>query len=278
MTTNDAGTEPALAAPLWVHGDVYEHYVGRWSRLVARAFVPWLAVPPDRRWLDVGCGTGALTTVILNQSAPRDVAGIEPSPGFVAHARDHVPDPRARFEAGDAQALPFADRTFDAVVSGLVLNFVSQPDLAVHEMVRVVRTGGTVAAYVWDYAGRMELMRHFWDAAVALDPAAAAQDEGRRSPLCLPEPLRALFREAGLDNAEVRAIDVPTVFRDFDDYWSPFLGGQAPAPRYAMALDEGHRATLRDRIRTSLPIQPDGSIQLIARAWAVRGRRRDVEA
>lgn len=129
-----------------------------------------------------------------------------------------------------------------------------------------------VAAYVWDYAGKMELMRYFWDAAVALDPAAYELDEGRRFPVCQPEPLAKLFAEAGLHRVEVRPIDVPTDFRDFDDYWSPFLGGQAPAPGYAMSLSEEGRAKLRERIRSKLPIAEDRAIHLIARAWAVRGR------
>jgi hypothetical protein len=159
----------------------------------------------------------------------------------------------------------------DIAVSGLALNFVPQPSLAVHEMTRTVRAGGTVAAYVWDYAGTMELMRYFWDAAGALDPAALALDEGRRFPLCRPDPLIELFTQAGLRDVQVRAIDVPTRFRDFDDYWSPFLGGQGPAPGYAMSLDEPRRDALRERLRASLPIAADGSIALIARAWAVRG-------
>src|SRR3712207_571437 len=141
----------------------------------------------------------------------------------------------------------------------------------VAEMARVTRGGGTVAAYVWDYSGEMQLMGHFWDAAVALDPAARERDEGVRFPLCRPEPLATVFRDAGVGAVDVRAIDVPTLFRDFEDYWSPFLGGQGPAPGYAMALNEDRRAALRERIRAGLPIRPDGSIHLIARAWAVRG-------
>jgi len=129
-----------------------------------------------------------------------------------------------------------------------------------------------VAAYVWDYAREMQLMRHFWDAAVELDPGARDLDEGRRFPMCRPEPLEQLFTEAGLDGPAVRPIDVPTRFRDFDDYWTPFLGGQAPAPGYCMSLSDERRATLRELIRTRLPIGPDGTIDLIARAWAVRGR------
>jgi SAM-dependent methyltransferase len=127
------------------------------------------------------------------------------------------------------------------VVSGLVLNFVPDPALAAREMTRVARPGGRVAAYVWDYAGRMELIRHFWDAAAALDPAAAELDEGRRFGLCQPEPLGRLFRDAGLADVGVRPIEVATRFRDFDDYWDPFLGGQGPAPGYAMSLDEPGR-------------------------------------
>jgi hypothetical protein len=155
----------------------------------------------------------------------------------------------------------------------LVLNFVPVPDQlkAAREMVRSARTGGTVASYVWDYAGEMQLMRHFWDAAVALDPAARDLDEGVRFSLCRPDALAALFRKAGLSAIETRAIDVPTVFLDFDDYWTPFLTAQTPA--YARSLDEARRTTLREKLRVSLPIQPDGSIHLIARAWAVRGVR-----
>ncbi len=273
MGTSDTGTGPVRDDVLWASGAIYEPYVGRWSRLVAPNFTAWLAISPGKRWLDVGCGTGALSASILDHADPRETVGIDPSPGFIAYAQEHVRDSRARFETGDAQALPFPDGAFDAAVSGLVLNFVPDPDRAVREMTRVTRPEGAVAAYVWDYAGRMELMRHFWDAAAALDPAARDLDEGRRSPLCQPGPLGDLFRGAGLAGVEVRAIDVPTVFRDFDDYWSPFLGGQAPAPRYAMSLDEEHRAALRERIRAGLPFEPDGSIHLIARAWAVRGQR-----
>lgn len=255
----------------WDSGDAYEPYVGRWSRLVAREFLGWLAVPPGGCWLDVGCGTGALAETILALAAPREVVGVDPSPAYVASACDRVIDPRVRFEVGDAQAIREASATFDAVASGLVLNFVPEPDRALSEMVRVARPGGVVAAYVWDYAEGMQMMRHFWDAAAALDPRARELDEGRRFPLCKPEPLTNLFQTAGLEKVEVRAIDVPTVFRDFDDYWSPFLGGQAPAPGYAMSLSEERRAALREQIRASLPTNSQREHHLIARAWAVRG-------
>lgn len=255
---------------VWAAGKLYEPYVGRWSRLVAKEFVAWLDVPPQRDWLDVGCGTGALAEVILHAAAPRSVKGVDPSPGFIEYARAHVADPKATFDVADAQSLPMDSASFDVAVSGLVLNFVPQPAHALGEMARAVRPGGIVAAYVWDYVGKMELMRYFWDAAVALDPAARELDEGRRFPMCRPEPLVELFTHAGLREVKVRAIDVPTRFHNFDDYWTPFLGGQGPAPGYAMSLSEERRGDLRDRIRASLPGGTDGSIHLIARAWAVR--------
>lgn len=256
---------------IWTSGPPYEAYVGRWSRLVAREFLPWLAMSSGSRWLDVGCGTGALSETILREAGPTEVVGTDPSDGFVAYARGQVTDERATFEVADAQALSFEGDRFDAVVSGLVLNFIPSPERALAEMVRVVRSSGTVAAYVWDYAGDMQLMRRFWDAAAVLDPGARDLDEGRRFPLCRPEPLERLFRDARLENVAVRSIDVPTVFRDFDDYWAPFLGGQGPAPGYAMSLGEPQRIALREQIRAGLPTADDGSIRLIARAWAVRG-------
>src|SRR5215217_1869893 len=260
-------------AEWWQSGNAYEPYVGRWSRPVAREFLGWLAVPSGGRWLDVGCGTGALAETILSVAAPGEVVGIDPSPAFVAFARHRMKDPRVRFDTGDARVLQADPATFDAVVSGLVLNFVPEPGEAVAEMARVARPGGTVAAYVWDYAEGMQMMRHFWDAAVALDPEAGELDEGSRFTLCRPEPLADLFRNSELDNVEVRAIDVPTIFHDFDDYWSPFLGARAPAPAYAMSLSQERRAALRERIRANLPTNAEGEHHLTARAWAVRGVR-----
>jgi SAM-dependent methyltransferase len=258
-------------ASIWASGAAYEPYVGRWSRLVAQDFLEWLVVPEGSKWLDVGCGTGALSQTILKVASPASVQGIDQSEGFVAYARAQVSDSRANFSAGDAQSLPFETGEYDAVVSGLVLNFIPQSARALAEMARVTR--GVAAAYVWDYADEMQLMRHFWDAAAALDSAALDLDEGRRFPLCKPEPLMQLFRDAGFRDVVTRAIDVPTVFKDFDDYWSPFLGGQGPAPSYAMSLSEERRTTLRDYIHAQLPVASDGSISLIARAWAVRGVR-----
>jgi SAM-dependent methyltransferase len=257
----------------WASGAAYEPYVGRWSRRVARQLLGWLNVPAGAAWLDVGSGTGALTQTILDITAPSRVKGIDRSAGFVAYAREQMHDPRAQFDSGDAQELPVETGTYDAVVSGLMLNFVSQPATALAEMTRVAKPNGIVAVYVWDYASKMQFMRHFWNAAAALDPGAYDLDEGRRFPLGQPEPLRALFQNTGLQDVEVCGLEIDTDFRDFEDFWSPFLGGQGPAPSYVQSLHEEQRTALRDRIRMGLPFAIDGSISLVARAWAVRGRR-----
>lgn len=259
---------------VWEHGDPYERYVGRWSRQVAPLFLNWLSVSAGRRWLDIGCGTGALCTAILEACSPLSVAGVEPSEGFLESARRHL-EGRVTFYQGNATAIPLADSSVDAVVSGLVLNFVPDQLAALTEMVRVAVQGGIVGAYVWDYAEKMELMRYFWDAAVQLDPNLGALDEGLRFPLCRPEALTELFAAAKLEHIEVRAIEIPTLFPSFEDYWSPFLGGQGSAPAYVMALEEPARLRLRDSLKQRIPILPDGSISMIARAWAVRAQVAD---
>jgi SAM-dependent methyltransferase len=266
--------DSAAAVDAWSRARAYENYVGRWSRPIARAFVAWLDPSPGCRWLDVGCGTGALTESVLLEAAPAAVTGIDPSPDFVAHAADEVSDPRVTFRLGDATAVPLADDAVDVVVAGLVLNFVPDRAAALREMRRVTRRGGTVAAYVWDYSGELQLMRYFWDAAIGRDPRAVAAHEDRRFAFCRPGPLRDLFVDAGLLGVEVAPIVVPAVFADFDDfddYWTPFLDASGPAPDYARSLDEDDRAALRESLRQRLPVRPDGTIALTAGAWAVRG-------
>jgi SAM-dependent methyltransferase len=253
----------------WQHGDPYERYIGRWSRCVASAFLAWLDVPAGRRWLDVGCGTGALCAAIVEHFDPASLTGVEPSEGFLNVARATLPS-RVVLCSGNAAAIPLPGATIDVVVAGLVLNFIQDPGAAFKEMSRVAAGGAVFGAYVWDYAGKMEIIRHFWDAAVALDPGAGKLDEGLRFPVCRPDGLAAQVRAAGLQDVQVTAIDVPTPFASFQDYWEPFLGGQGPAPAYAMSLDDAARGRLRDKLRAQLPVQADGSIPLVARAWAVR--------
>jgi SAM-dependent methyltransferase len=253
----------------WERGNPYERYVGRWSRRVAPEFLAWLQVPSGRRWLDVGCGTGALCAAIVDGCSPSSVTGVEPSEGFLKTAQENLAG-RAELHQGSAMAIPLPDAAVDVVVSGLVLNFIPDQRGALREMARVTSRGGTIGAYVWDYAGKMELMRFFWDAASEIDPGAAKLDEGVRFPMCRPEALRALFVDAGLDKPELTQIDITTSFENFEDYWQPFLGGQGPAPAFAMSLDEGTRARLRDRVEARIPAQSDGRISMVARAWAIR--------
>jgi ubiquinone/menaquinone biosynthesis C-methylase UbiE len=263
-----AEEQPAL----WASRAAYETCVGRWSGIVAHQFLDWLAEPPGLTWLDIGCGTGELTKAILETQSPNRVVGIDPSESFIAFAREHVQDENVEFDVGDATSLPYEEDEFDAVVSGLVLNFVPAPDRALSGMARVTRPEGVVAAYVWDYAGKMEMIRYFFDAAVALDPDAATIDEGPRFTICDPDRLAETFERAGFREVDTQAIEVSTTFRNFDHYWTPFLAGTGVAPAYVVSLSEAKRTALRERLRETLPTAQDGSISLIARAWAVKGR------
>ena len=259
---------------VWQGSDAYEAYMGRWSRPLAEMFLAWFAVPPRRRWLDVGCGTGALTDAILGATDPIAVVGIDSSLEFVDVAQGRITDPRARFEIGDAHALPATSDGSDAVVAGLVLHFVPEPRLAVAEMVRATRPGGAVGAYVWDIPGEMQRTRYFWEAVAVTDPDAVSLDPRAHFPICRPEPLAGLFRAAGLDDVVVDAIDLPLVFRDLDEFWLPHtMAGPAAAQRYVSGLDAERKAALRERLRATLPIAADGSLHLTDRAWVVRGTK-----
>jgi SAM-dependent methyltransferase len=259
------------AKETWASGGAYEQYVGRWSRKVAKEFLAWLQLSPGQTWGDVGCGSGALVDSILAGHDPKAVIAIDQSAGFIAEARRRIDDRRVRFEVGDAMALSWPNASCDATVSGLVLNFVSDPATMTREMARVTRPGGKVAAYVWDYARGMQMMRHFWDVAIELNPDDSTLDEAKRFPLCQSEPLKLLFHEAGLTSISVRPIDILTVFGDFDDFWRPFLGKQGPAPTYLASLSEEMRERIRDALKARLVASPDGSIAMTARAWAVQG-------
>lgn len=260
---------------IWGSGDPYERWIGRWSRRVARGFLDWLVVPPGQAWGDVGCGPGALVECILAGAEPTSVVAVDRAAGFISAARARVADRRVRFAVADALALPWRSGSCDATVSGLVLNFVPDAAAMVREMTRVTRPGGRVAAYVWDYAGGMQMIRNFWDVAVQMTPHDAGLDQAERFPLCRTGPLETLFRAARLTSVSVRAIDVPTVFRDFDDYWIPFLGKQGAAPTYLASVSDATRDRIRDALKARLPTAADGSISLTARAWAARGDRAD---
>jgi SAM-dependent methyltransferase len=255
----------------WQAGDRYEAYMGRWSRQLAPRFVDWLGVADGLDWLDVGCGTGALSAAIIARCSPKSLLAVDPSEGFVAAASAALPDRRVEFRVGDAQALALESASRDVVASALVLNFIPDRGRALAEMKRVVRPGGTVGFYVWDYpGGGMELMRAFWSAATALDPAARDLAEDRRFPFCTADGLTGLMKGAGLTAIDCKAIEVPTLFRDFEDYWQPFTLGAGPAPGYCASLDPAARQRLKEKLHDDLPRRQDGSIPLGARAWALK--------
>lgn len=252
----------------WSAGRSYDHYMGRWSRLIAAEYVDWLAVPAGADWADIGCGTGALSRTILERAAPNSVTGIDPSEGFVAHARAEIADPRADFRVGDAQELPLPDDAVDVTASALALNFVPDRAKALAEMRRITRPGGIVSFYVWDYpGGGMGFIDAFWKAAAANDPAAKDLNEADRFPFCTAEGLGEICADSGILNATVRPIEVETVFPDFEAFWHPFTLGAGPAPGYCMSLSEADRARLKDTLKEM--VGGEGAVRLPARAWAV---------
>jgi ubiquinone/menaquinone biosynthesis C-methylase UbiE len=264
MTPGDAPKD------LWESASAYERFMGRWSRELARSFVSWLEVPPGGHWLEIGCGTGALTSGIVDIGRPASVVATDASEQFIGHARATLPDERVQFLAASAENLPKRAGGYDAVASCLVLNFIPDPKAALRGMRTLTAEDGVVAACVWDYAEGMEFLRRFWDAAVEEDAAASRYDEGERFPICSPSALEAAFRGAGFQQVEVEGLQVETRFEDFEDYWSPFVGGPGPAPGYLASLPAERQRDLADRLSAMLPRNDDGSIMLTARAWAAR--------
>jgi len=251
--------------------DAYERFMGRWSRQIAEPFLAFVGINDGETVLDVGSGTGSLSAAILQRTTSARVVGIDPSREYVAAASRRVGGTRAAFEVGDAQRLRYADASFDRTLSLLVVNFIPDRNAALREMMRVTRPGGVIAAAVWDYGGRMEMLRVFWDEAVALDPAIDSRDE-RHMPLSRAGELAAFWTMHGLRNVEETALDIMLAFASFDDYWRPFLEGQGPAGAYVAGLGEAPRAALEARLlQRLLKGGADGRITLSARAWVVKG-------
>jgi SAM-dependent methyltransferase len=251
---------------MFSESDGYERFMGRWSRRLAPLFVTFARVTEGDRVLDVGSGTGALAVTAAAIEFVQ-VTGIERSPAYVRYALEHAHDDGVRFEVGDALALPFSDDAFDRTLSMLVLNFVPDRAAALQQMVRVTRPGGVVAAAVWDYADGMQMLRTFWDAAVALDPDAAPRDE-RHMPLSTRGALAELWQTHGLRDIQEQPLTIDMAFASFDDYWQPFLCGQGPAGVYVSSLSASERHPLESKLRERLG---DDGFALRARAWAVRG-------
>lgn len=249
-------------------GTAYERYMGKWSQLAGETFLDWLAPKSGLRWLDVGCGNGAFTEMLVGRCAPASVVGIDPSEGQLAYARTRPAARVAEFRQGDAMALPFPDDTFDVAVMPLVIFFVPDPAKGVAEMARVVCAGGVVTAYAWDMEG-------------GGFPYEALHDEMRGLGVAVPTPpsreasridaMRDLWAGAGLDSVETREITVQRTFDDFDDYWTTVQGGPSVGPQLAaMASDDV--AFLKSRMRARLPADAVGRINYSARANAVKGR------
>jgi len=255
----------------WTAGSTYEEFMGRWSRRLASQFVSWQRIPAGVHWLDVGCGTGALANAICSRADPASVVGCDPAEPFIEFARNHSADARISFVVAGVGGLPERPGGYGSVSSLLALNFFPNPRVAVEVMRLACAPQGTVSACVWDYSSGMEFLRHFWDAATALDPAAQTLDEGKRFPLCHPDALTRLFRSAELVDIRCNAIEIPTIFASFADFWQPFLGGTGPAPSYVASLDAERREVLARKLEETLPRRADGTIALSARAWAVRG-------
>ncbi len=255
----------------WDSGDPYEYFMGRWSKLMAPEFLDWLNLPSQLTWLEIGCGTGALSEVIMQYCEPSHLISIDPSEGFIAKAKERLQN-KGEFLIGDVADIPFDDDKFDIIASGLALNFFPNLASALAEMKRVSKPNATIAAYVWDYSGRINLLRYFWDAVILVDSQSGDLDEGVRFPICNENNLENAFQQAGLFEIEVTTLDIITQFKDFEDYWNPFLGGEGPAPSYLASLPEKIKDELREKVYDNLPVEPDGSIKLLGRAIAIKGK------
>ena len=258
---------------MWNDAVGYETYVGHWSRAIAPKFLAWLSLPAKLKWLDVACGTGALSSAILSHADPEEVVGIDSSTGYLEAARRSCPHSRVRFLTGDASALPLPSGSIDAAISGLALNFMDV-DRALAEQRRVVRVGGTIAAYVWDYAGGFEFARRFWDAALRVDPRADAYDPGRKAKICRTENLHAALAAAGCAQAETCAFDDTGEFTSRDAYWHAFDARQGTAFEYLSLLSDEQRTRLKDSLLSTM--NTVGPVRLKIRALAVKGVRQQV--
>lgn len=260
-------------ADQWIAAATYERFMGRWSRTLARDFVQWLQPASQLHWLDLGCGTGALTNAICAGADPASVTACDPARPFLEYARRSMANGRASFVLAAAEDFPLREGGYDVIGSLLALNFFPNPAAALARMHSAAAPGGSICACVWDYSGDMQFLRYFWDAAIDLDLAPRHLDEGVRFPICRPDALLNLFRGAGLDGVRCEALDITTEFTNMDDYWAPLLGGSGPAPSFVASLKAPEQSLLRDRLEQVIPRQPDGTIRLHARAWAVQGQR-----
>jgi len=252
-------------------GEGYERFMGRWSRLLAPQYIAFAGIRNGERVLDVGTGTGSAAAALAAAMPSCEIVGVDPSEAFISFAKSSAGSHRVRFEVGDAQTLRHGDASFDQAMSLLVMNFVPDHERAIGETRRVTRPGGTVSACVWDYNAGMEMLRFFWDEAVALDPAMEPKDE-RHMKLSREGQLGALWRKAGLTDVQERALTIEQRYASFGDYWEPFLRGAGPGGAYVVSLTDEARRQLEARLQKRLlGDRPDSAFTLRARAWGVRG-------
>jgi ubiquinone/menaquinone biosynthesis C-methylase UbiE len=248
-------------------GDAYDRFMGRYSRELAPRLIGFAGVVEGMRALDVGCGSGLLTSALADRLGAANVAAADPSEPLLAACADRVPGADVR--RAPAEELPWPEASFDAVLSQLVMNFVADADAAVAEMCRVTAPGGIVASCTWDYAGGMRMLRTFWDAAAELDPRAPVESNMRYR---TEEELASLWERGGLDDVETGPLEVEVAYDGFDDYWEPFTLGVGPAGMYCASLDPEQRGALREGCFRRLG-SPAGPFSVTARAFAVRGTR-----
>ena len=271
----DALAQPAnvadAEAKMFAASAGYERFMGRWSRLLAPPYVEFAGVKNGDRVLDVGTGTGSLAAVVEARMPASEIVGVDPSEGFVTYARKNAKSPRSHFEVGDAQALKFKDASFDNTLALLVMNFIPDPNKAIAEMRRVTRPQGIVSACVWDYDAGMQMLRFFWDEAVALDPAIEPKDE-RHMKLSRQGQLGDLWRAAELVNVKEEPLVIDQAYSSFLDYWEPFTKGAGPGGAFVVSLTPDRRQQLEARMRKRLLKDgQDGPFTLKAKAWCVRG-------
>ena len=255
-------------------GAGYEQQMGRWSRRLAEPFLDFVGASAGERVLDVGCGTGALASALVRRVPVAELCAVDLSPAYIAHARATQPDPKIRYEVGDACALPFADSSFDRVLSLLMLHFVPSASTAIAQMCRVARPGATVGAAVWDARGGFVANRLFFDTAAALDPKGGEQRRARNytRPMTRPGELVDAWRAAGLQDVVGTTLAIRMEFACFDDYWAPYEGKEGPGAEYLASLGEAERAALRDAVqRAYVDGEADGPRSFAALAWAVKG-------
>ena len=257
----------------WSSKLLYDNFMGKWSRLIAQKFLLWLRETNNvntKSWLDVGCGTGALTYEIANNFSPSHILGLDPSPEYLPN---NTMQDIIEFMVGNSSQIPVNGEIYDYVVSGLALNFMDDKAASIGEMKRVLKHTGCLALYVWDYSGQMEFLRIFWDAAGEIKPEAKKLDEGVQFPVCKKPALIKLFTESQLKEIKLTELIIDTKFKDIEDYWKPFLGGQGPAGSFLISLNESDRKLIKYKIMKHLGISKDEPINLKARAYAIQGKK-----